>query len=226
MKIVLLGAAGHITRPLAENLLSAGHDVTVIGRNADNLKPFTDKGAKAAAGSVEDVAFLTETFRGADAVYTMVPPNFGVQGDWKQWIGNVGRGYAEAIKASGVKFVVNLSSIGADQPEGCGPVTGLYQVEQALDALEGVNVLHLRAGYFYTNLLSNIGMVKGAGIIGGNNGDAQAKMVMVHPEDIADAAAAALQQRDFSGHTVKYVVSDVRNGGEVAKALGTAVGKP
>jgi uncharacterized protein YbjT (DUF2867 family) len=226
MKYVLLGSAGHITRPLAETLMAAGHDVTVIGRNAENLKPLTDKGAKAAIGSVEDPAFLTDTFRGADAVYTMVPPNFNPQGDWKQWIASVGRGYAEAIKASGVTHVVNLSSIGADQPEGCGPVTGLYHVESALNALEGVNVLHLRAGFFYLNFLGNVGMVKGAGIIGGNYGDADAKMVMVDVQDIADAAAAALQARDFSGHGVKYVVSDVRATGDVAKVLGSAVGKP
>ncbi|TCJ18839.1 NAD-dependent dehydratase [Flaviaesturariibacter flavus] len=226
MKFVLLGAAGHITRPLAETLLASGHDVTVVGRNAENLKPLTDKGAHAAIGSVEDVAFLTETFRGADAIYTMVPPNFGVQGDWKQWIAGVGRGYAEAIKASGVQYVVNLSSVGADQPEGCGPVSGLYYVEQDFNKLEGVNVLHLRAGYFYTNFFSSIGMVKGAGIIGGNNGDAQAQLVMAHPEDIADVAAKALEQRSFTGHGVQYVVSDVRTGGEVAGAIGKVIGKP
>ncbi|RYZ17722.1 MAG: NAD-dependent dehydratase, partial [Chitinophagaceae bacterium] len=226
MKYVLLGASGNVTRPLAENLLAAGHEVTVIGRNAEHLKPLTDRGARAATGSVEDVAFLTETFRGADAIYTMVPPNFGVQGDWKHWIAAVGKGYVDAIKASGVRYVVNLSSIGADQPEGCGPVTGLYHVEQFFNALDDVNVLHLRAGYFYTNLLGNIGMVKGAGIIGGNNGDAQAPMVLVHPSDIAEAAAEALQQRDFNGHSVRYVVSDVRNGGDVARSIGAAIGKP
>jgi uncharacterized protein YbjT (DUF2867 family) len=156
----------------------------------------------------------------------MVPPNFAPQGDWKQWIAGVGRGIAEAVKASGVQYVVNLSSIGADVPEGCGPVTGLHHVEAAFDALEGVNVLHLRAGYFYNNLLSNIGLIKGAGIIGGNNGDAGAQLVMVHPADIAEAAATALQSRSFSGHSVQYVVSDVRTGGDIASVLGNAIGKP
>ncbi|RYY86636.1 MAG: NAD-dependent dehydratase [Chitinophagaceae bacterium] len=226
MKYVLLGASGNVTRPLAEILLAAGHDVTVVGRSAENLKALTVQGAKAAAGSVEDVSFLTATFQGADAVYVMVPPNFAVQGDWKQWIGSVGRGIAEAVKASGVGYVVNLSSIGADQPEGCGPVTGLYHVEQALNKLESVNVLHLRAGYFYHNLMGNIGLVKAAGIIGGNTGDAQAPLVMVHPADIADAAAEALQQRNFTGHSVRYVVSDVRPGSAIASTIGAAIGKP
>ena len=39
MKIVLTGGAGHITKPAAEMLLSQGHYITVIGRNAE--KPCT-----------------------------------------------------------------------------------------------------------------------------------------------------------------------------------------
>ena len=58
MKYVITGAAGHISKPLVEKLLKAGHDVTVIGRNAENLRSLTDMGAKSAIGSVEDVEFL------------------------------------------------------------------------------------------------------------------------------------------------------------------------
>ena len=69
-------------------------------------------------------------------------------------------------------------------------------------------------------------MIKGANIIGGNYGDANAKMILVHPKDIAAAAAEALQDLNFTGHSVRYVVSDERTTGEVAKVLGTAIGKP
>ena len=74
MKYVITGGAGNISKPLALQLLKAGHTVTVIGRNAANLTELTNAGAKAAIGSVEDIAFLTASFTGADAVYTMVPP--------------------------------------------------------------------------------------------------------------------------------------------------------
>src|SRR5689334_18963560 len=100
MKYVITGGAGNISKPLAETLLAAGHQVTVVGRNAENLKPLTDKGASAAIGSVEDVDFLTKTFTGADAVYTMVPPTMSAA-DWKGYIGQIGQNYAAAISASG-----------------------------------------------------------------------------------------------------------------------------
>src|SRR5689334_9922656 len=108
MKYVITGGAGHVSKPVTGKLLAAGHQVTVIGRNADNLKELKTKGAVTAIGSVEDVQFLTNAFNGADAVYTMIPPNLTAT-DWKAWIGQIGENYAKAIKAAGVKYVVNLS---------------------------------------------------------------------------------------------------------------------
>ena len=111
-------------------------------------------GAKAAIGSVEDVGFLTKTFTGADAVYTMVPPNFGVASNWKKYIGQVlAKITLLPLRSSGVKNLVNLSSIGAHMPVGCGPVQRIvYFVEKAFNGLEGVNVRHLRPGFFYAKL--------------------------------------------------------------------------
>lgn len=225
MKYVITGGAGHISKPLTEQLLKAGHQVTVIGRNAQNLKVLTDAGAKAAIGSVEDVPFLTRAFTGADAVYTMVPPNFAAT-DIKAYIGQIGKNYTEAIKVSGIKYVVNLSSIGAHLAEGVGPVSGLYRAEQSLNTLKDVNILHLRPGYFYLNFLSSIGMVKHMNIIGSNFGGSDDKVILTIPADIAQVAAEELLSLKFKGHTIRYIASDERPTGDIAKVLGNAIGKP
>lgn len=225
MKYTITGSAGHISKPLAEILLNRGHEVTVIGRNAEHLKPLTEKGAKAAIGSIDDVAFLKQAFAGADAVYTMVPPIFEVK-DWKGYIEQIGKNYAEAIKASGVKYVVNLSSVGADQEEGCGPVTGLHRVENVFDTLTDVNIKHLRPGYFYVNFYSNIPMIKNMNLLGGNLGNSENLMILAAPEDIAEVAAEELLQLNFKGHSVRYIASDERTIGEVTNALGASIGKP
>lgn len=224
MKYVLTGGAGHITKPLAETLLAAGHGVTVIGRNPENLKPLTDKGATAAAGSIEDAAFLTEAFTGAGAAYTMVPPQYAA-GDLEGYR-QIGANCAGAIKAAGIRHVVNLSSVGAHMPEGCGPVSGLYRVEQELNKLTGVNVLHLRPGYFYINFYGHLGMIKSMNLLGGNFGDGNSKMILSAPDDIAEAAADALLNLSFTGHSVRYLASDESTTGDVASVLGAAVGKP
>lgn len=224
MKYVVTGSLGHISKPLAQQLIQSGHQVTIISSKPDKIGEIEKIGAKAAIGSVEDTAFLIKSFTGADAIYTMVPPFFTSQ-NWLEQITQVGRNYAEAIREAGVKYVVNLSSIGAHLPEGCGPVSGIYYVEQALNELENVNVKHLRPGYFYYNFLNNAGMVKHLGIIGGNFG-ADTKLALADTSDIAEAAAEELLHLNFSGNSNRYIVSDERTTHEIATVLGNAVGKP
>ncbi|MBI3716976.1 MAG: NmrA family NAD(P)-binding protein [Sphingobacteriales bacterium] len=226
MKYVITGGAGNIAKPLTLALLKAGHDVTVIGRNAEHLKELTDAGAKAAVGSVDDVNFLTHAFTGADAVYTMVPPRMDITANWKQTIGQVGKNYAETIKATNIKYVVNLSSVGAHLADGCGPVSGLHIVEKALNSLTGVNVKHLRPMFFYANLLANVGMVKHMNIIGNNFGGTDFKFAVVDTNDIAEAAFEELNNLKFSGSSVRYVASDEVSTDEIAKEIGNAIGKP
>ncbi|MFM2359537.1 MAG: hypothetical protein RLY16_1530 [Bacteroidota bacterium] len=224
MKYVITGGAGHISKPLTLALLQAGHQVTVIGRNAQNLADLVTAGATAAIGSVEDVAFLSNSFTGADAVYTMVPPHFGAQ-DWKAYIGEIGQNYATAIQQAGVQKVVNLSSIGAHLPDGCGPVSGLYRVEQALNRLENVAIVHLRPAFFFYNHLANIPMIKGMGITGGNYGE-NASIPMVATEDIANEAFTQLTNLSFTGKTIRYIVSDTKTTNEIASIIGAAVELP
>jgi len=225
MKYTITGSLGHISKPIVTALVKAGHEVTVITSSAGRVKEIESLGAKAAVGSVEDPGFLTKAFQGADAVYTMVPPNFGA-GNWKDYIGQVGKNYAEAIKANNIKHVVNLSSIGAHMPDGCGPVSGLYRVEQALNTLTGVNIRHLRPAYFYNNLFAQTGLIKNLGIMGANFDISDKKFMLVDPSDIATVAIQALLKLDFKGHSVQYIASDEVSTGEIAAAFGGAIDKP
>lgn len=225
MKYVITGSLGNISLPITKALLKAGHDVTVITSKQENAKAIEDLGAIAAVGSVEDVDFLTKTFAGANAVYTMVPPNFGAL-EWKKWIGSIGKNYADAIKANGIKYVVNLSSVGAHKNDGVGPVSGLHLAEEALNTLTDVNIKHLRPSYFYQNLFSNIGLIKNAGIIGSNFNVTDSKFALVDPSDIAAVAIEALLHLNFTGHTVQYIASDEVSTATIANEIGKAIGKP
>lgn len=162
----------------------------MISSNADKQKEIETLGAKAAIGSVLDGGFLQIAFRGADAVYCMIPPNFAAP-DSRAYYQSIGRSYADAIQAAGVKRVVHLSSWGAHLPEGTGFITGSHDVEQILNELQGVKVTHLRPGSFYYNLYNFINMIKNTGFIGSNYGG-EDKVMIAAPADIADAAAEEL----------------------------------
>lgn len=222
MKIIISGSLGNIGKPLTNQLVAAGHEVTVISSSADKKEAIEKTGAKAAIGSVSDAAFLAATFSGADAIFAMTPPNLGGSNVISNTV-EAGKAFASAIQEAAVKRVVMLSSIGADLPDGTGPIKGLYQIEGLYDQLENTAVTFLRAGFFFTNLYNDVPMIKGAGIIGANY-PANAKMPLVHPEDIAAAAVEELQKQP-TGKNIRYIVSDVRTPSEIAKAIGTAIDK-
>ncbi|GGA88503.1 MULTISPECIES: NmrA family NAD(P)-binding protein [Mucilaginibacter] len=223
MKIIVTGSTGNISKPLTQTLTAAGHNVTVISSNADKIAEIESLGAKAAIGSLTDADFLTETFTGADALYAMVPPNFGAE-SLRAYQNETGKSYAEAIKRSGIKKVVALSSIGAHLDNGVGPIKGIHDVEGILNGLDGVAVKFIRAPFFYINFFSNIPLIKHQGILGSNY-PANTRLIMVHPKDIAAAVAEELQ-KDFAGKSIRYIVSDESTSGGVAAVLGEAIGNP
>jgi len=199
--IAITGATGNIGSKITADLLSKGQNVRCIARTADNLKGFADKGADIATISLEDTAALSNAFRGIDAVFAMIPPDYQAL-DFRAFQNTIGASIAKAVETSGVKYVVNLSSQGAHLPDKTGPIKGLQDQEKRLNKLKGVNILHLRPTYFMENLLGNIDMIKQMNIMGSAvRGDM--KIPMIATQDIARFAAERLLKKDFSGTTVK-----------------------
>jgi uncharacterized protein YbjT (DUF2867 family) len=222
MKIIISGSLGNIGKPLTAQLVKSGHDVTVISSNTDRKTAIENLGAKAAVGSINDADFLSKTFSGADALFAMTPPNMGGQNIIKNTV-EAGHAFAKAIQETNIKRVVMLSSIGADLPSGNGPIAGLHQIEKLYENLDA-SITFLRAGYFYINFFNDIPMIKGAGIMGGNF-PASLPIPLVHPEDIALAAAEELQKSQ-EGKNIRYIISDVKTPSEIVKAFGEAISKP
>ena len=227
MKITLSGSLGHISKPLMQDLVQQGHDVIVITSNPKKATDIEALGATAAIGSLEDPALITHAFTGADAVYTMVPPNnyFDHNLDLLAYYRRLGHHYKEAIEQSGVKRVVNLSSIGAHRSTGIGILVGAHDVEGILNELPShVAITHIRPVSFYYNLLAYIPVIKHEGVIATNYGDPEG-IPWVSPLDIAAAVAEELIATQ-TGRKVRYVASDEVSGPNTARALGQAIGKP
>jgi uncharacterized protein YbjT (DUF2867 family) len=220
---VITGSIGHISKPIIEGLVKAGKEVRVISSSPDRKKEIENLGAIALVGSVQDVAFLKNALKGADVVYTMIPPIWQTA-NWRASQNEVAKNYTEAIQANAIKYVVNLSSVGAHIGQGVGPVDGLYDFEQLLNSVQELHVKHLRPSFFFYNFIAQIGLIKQAGIVGGNYGDGE-KVFLVHTNDIASAALQELLDLKFTGNSVRYVLGDERSGQEIAAVLGKAIGK-
>ena len=222
---VVTGATGHTGSVVANALLAKGEKVRVVGRNAERLKGLVSAGAEPFTADLADAASAAKAFAGAKAVYIMIPPNITTP-DVPSYQTRVVDAIAAAIRDSGVTHVVTLSSIGADKPEKTGPVVGLRYLEEKLNAIEGLNALHLRAGYFMENTLAQVGIIRMAGMaVGPLRPDL--KLPMIATRDIGEAAASALLNLDFKQKQTRELLGqrDVSYN-EVAQIIGKAIGKP
>lgn len=223
--IVITGATGNTGRPAAEALLARGDKVRVIGRDAKKLEPLVAQGAEAFVGSVEDAATMTQALEGATAAYLMFPAN-AQHPDVRAYQECISDAYVAALAKTRVPYVVTLSSVGATHAQGTGPIVGLHNLEQKLNAIAGLNVLHLRPASFMENLFMSMGPMKSMGMLpGAFPGDAP--MAWIAGKDIGQYAAQRLRARDFSGHSTQELLGprDVSMK-EVASIVGKAIGKP
>jgi len=221
----ITGATGNTGSVVAERLLAHGQKVRVIGRDASRLARLAQKGAEPFTADLSDDAALARAFEGAGAVYAMVPPNVSAS-DVRAYQETVTDSLAAAIRQASVTHVVALSSIGADKPEGTGPVVGLHNLEQKLNAIAGLHAVYLRAGYFMENTLPQAEVIRNLGMLAGPLRP-DLRLGMIATRDIGAAAAEILRKRDFSGQQSRELLGardlDYR---EVAAAIGAAIGRP
>lgn len=202
--VVITGATGNIGKKVTETLLAEGAEVRVVSRNAKRLQPLADKGAEAWGGSLQDEAFLTEAFRGAAAVFVMIPPNHGSE-NLRVYQNRIGEVIFTALKNTEVNHIINLSGLGAHRPDKTGPILGLYDQEQRLNWLKDVNLVHLRPTVFMENLLSNIPQIKNQGIHG-TALKGELAIPVIATKDVARVACKYLLEPDFFGIVVRELL--------------------
>jgi uncharacterized protein YbjT (DUF2867 family) len=218
---VISGSSGNTGSIIANSLLSKGKSVRVIGRDPERLQPFVRKGAEAFTADLTDAAALTKAFSGASAAYLMLPPITSREDQERE-----SDAIAKAAKDSGLRYAVHLSSYGAHVPKGTGPVEGLHSSEQKLNAIGGLNVLHLRAAYFMENNLASIAMIREKGIVG-HALLPNLKLPMIATRDVGDYAASRLLALDFSGKHARELLGERElSMTEATAAIGRGIGIP
>jgi uncharacterized protein YbjT (DUF2867 family) len=218
---VILGATGNTGSIAANTLLSNRKNVRVIGRDAGRLQHFVSKGAEAFTADLNDAAALTKAFNGARAAYVMLPPISSREDQERE-----SDAITKALKESGVRYAVNLSSYGAHAPKGTGPIEGLHSSEQKLNAIGGLNVLNLRPAYFMENNLAAIDMIQGMDMFG-HALLPELKMPMIATRDVGAYAGQRLMDLDFAGKQTRELLGERDlTMTEVTGVIGRAIGKP
>ena len=202
----VLGATGNIGSVITKKLLEKGEKVRVVGRNASRLQQYVRRGAEAFVADIKDAEALTKALTGVRAAFLMMPPGM-TSPDYRAEQEVESYAISTAVKNAGLQYAVNLSSIGAQAPAGTGPILGVHDSERKLNAVERLNVLHLRPAYFMENHLSAIEMIQMMGIFAGAL-KPDLKIPMIATRDIGGHAAERLLKLDFSGKQTQELLGE------------------
>ena len=224
-KIVVLGATGNVGSKISEILLNEGHQVILIARHTEKLEKYLSMGAEIIPGDVNDVDTVSNAFKNADSAFIILPDNVKAE-NTRAYQRQITGKLIEAIQKSGIKYVVNMSSVGSHMHEGNGMMGGTSEQEVRLNQLDNVNVLHIRSAYFMENFLRTIGVVKKMGF-NGTAADGDHAIPMVATKDVARIAADYLANLNFHGKTVHAILGpEDYTMRAFTSIIGKAIGNP
>ena len=198
--ITITTPTGHIGRRLVELLVAARRPVTIVARHPEKLSPWLRAREIVRQASSEDAAALARATEGTDVLFWLTPLNVSAP-NVRAWYRKIADALRHAVRTNHIPRVVNLSSIGADQADGLGAISGLHDVEQAVnDAADAV--LHLRPGFFMENFLTQLDSIrrdsKLCWLYPGH-----ARLPMIATCDIAQFAAEKLIDDSWGGRMVR-----------------------
>jgi uncharacterized protein YbjT (DUF2867 family) len=137
--ILVTGATGFIGRRLVPALLAEGHDVRAMTRRPEAY----DGPAEPVGGDVHDAATLKEALAGIEVAYYLVH-SLDAE-DFEHRDALAAREFGEAAAAAGVRQIVYLGGLGADDADLSAHLRSRREVEGLLGS-GGVPVTVLRAG--------------------------------------------------------------------------------
>jgi uncharacterized protein YbjT (DUF2867 family) len=202
MKVVVSTPTGHAGSRVVQLLIQAGVRPTLLAHHPARLDPAISARADVVETDLSDAATVLRATRDAAALFWASPPTFDPAADPIAWYSMLGANAARAVTENRIGRTVFLSSIGAEKRSGAGEIDGLARTEELLDAT-GAAVLHLRCGYFFTNLLTELDAIR--------DGVLRVPMAIdyaqpwVDPRDIGEIAVARLLGPAWSGRQVQAV---------------------
>ncbi len=200
MRIALTTPNGNVGQHLTRMLVRAGIRPLLLTRNPDSIDAELREYVDVAQADSQNAAQVVVATRGVDALY-WVDPSVMSEDPLADYA-RATDGLVAAVTENGIGRVVFQSSIGAEKRHGVGEIDGLAATEVALDAL-GIDVTHLRCGYFFSNLLLDADGLRAGRLTTVLPLDAP--MAWVAPRDIAEVAALTLLNREWSGRRVQAV---------------------
>jgi len=220
---IVTGVSGNTGKVVAETLLAENQPVTVLVRDAAKAASWAAKGAAVVTGALEDTATLTALLASAQGAYLLSPPNNAAP-DFLADRAALTGSFAAAIRDSRIPHVVFLSSAGAHQLAGTGPIRNLHYAETILGPA-AANITFLRPAYFLDNWAAAIPSATAEGVVHNFLTPGRA-IPMISTTDVGRFAAWALTHPASGRRVLELAGPADYTPEQIAAAFETVLGKP
>ena len=212
MTVLITGATGTVGSRVIEVLLARGNRPRIFVRNAEKARAHYADRVDIAVGDLTDTPSLAPALKGVEAFFliTSGPP-----------IAKLDQEAAAAANSAGVKHLVKLSSMDAQQNIGTG---AWHACGEAAIRASGIPFTFVQPTGFMSNALEWASSIKAEGVVRAPTGDG--KIPFIHPEDIAAVAAEVLSTRKYLGESLPITGPRALSYAEMTEQIATVVGKP
>jgi uncharacterized protein YbjT (DUF2867 family) len=212
MTYLVTGATGEVGSRVVEFLLQRGERPRVFVRDAQKARARFGDRVDVAAGDLADAGSLFAALQGSSALFLV---NSGPE------IAKRDELAAKAAKAAGVRHLVKLSSMDAQQDVG----TGVWHARgEAAIRASGITFTFVQPTGFMANALFWAAPIKAGAAVRSATGDG--KIPFIHTDDIAAVATEALTTRKHNGQSLPITGPEALSYAEMAAKIGAVIGKP
>jgi uncharacterized protein YbjT (DUF2867 family) len=216
---LITGATGNVGGRVVEQLVARGERPRVFVRDAARARARFGDRVDIAVGDLADPSSLAASFAGAETLFLL---NSGSA------LGERDEAAAQAARAVGVRRLVKLSSLGARldaRTSGRPTAVALWHAQgEAAIRASGLPFTFIQSVGFMTNALAWARTIKSEGVVRASTGEG--KIAMIHPDDIAAVAVAALTTNAYQGQALAVTGPEALTYAQMVAKIGAAIGKP
>lgn len=213
--ILVTGGTGTVGKELVKALSSAGVKFRVLTRDPGKAAALKLPGVELRRGDMEKPETLAPALEGVGKLFLLSsadPRQAEIQGR-----------VVDAAKAAGVRHVVKLSALGADEKSPVNLARWHGATEKLIEK-SGLAWTHVQPHFFMQNTLMFAPTVKAQGAIYAPMKDG--KISLVDVRDVAAVAAKALTSPGHEGKRYAVTGPEALSFGQIAEKISRAAGKP
>jgi uncharacterized protein YbjT (DUF2867 family) len=218
---VVLGAGGHIGSSVLKHLGRDGKILAIVHR-AEKARSLKTDTVEPVIVDVSDTDALRTVLQRARRAFLLNPPANPASDTNKVEL-ETARSIASALKGSGLEKIVVASTYGAQEGDGIGDLSVLYEFEKRVEAT-GIPAAINRGAYYFTNFDMLLPATKQGHLATPFPPDME--IPMVSPDDLGRAAAERLKSPS-SDIGIRYVEGPQRyTFSQVASVFSDVLGNP